>query len=53
MAYKIARMAIYALLMNSSEAVRDNIAFIAGICLFTILNYLGQRFIVFKKHKKS
>ncbi|MDR2480563.1 MAG: GtrA family protein [Treponema sp.] len=28
----------------------DNPALFAGMCFFTLLNYLGQRFVVFKKH---
>jgi putative flippase GtrA len=49
LAYKIARAAIYFLLVNHSLKIRDNAALFAGVCLFTGLNYLGQRFIVFKE----
>ena len=49
LAYRIAKTAIYFVLANYSEKIRDNIALIAGMCLYTGLNYIGQRFIVFKK----
>jgi len=48
-AYKIARMAIYFILADQSQRVMDNVAMLTGICLFSGLNYLGQRFIVFRK----
>jgi putative flippase GtrA len=48
-AYKMARVVIHLLLADYSEILRDNTAMLAGICLFTGLNYLGQRFIVFRK----
>ena len=49
LAYRIAKTAIYFVLANYSEKIRDNIALITGMCLYTGLNYIGQRFIVFKK----
>jgi putative flippase GtrA len=48
LAYKTARMFIYALLTNQTQRLQDNVAMLVGICLFTGLNYVGQRFIVFK-----
>jgi len=51
-AYGIARPAINAILQNSRQAVRENIALFAGMCLFTGLNYLGQRLIVFKRREE-
>ena len=47
LAYKAARMAVYFIFQNQSQKLMDNAAMLAGICLFTGLNYLGQRFIVF------
>jgi putative flippase GtrA len=32
--------------------IRENVALFAGMCLFTGLNYLGQKFVVFAKRKK-
>jgi putative flippase GtrA len=49
LAYKIARTAIYHVLADYSPKIRDNAALAAGMCLFTGLNYIGQRFIVFSK----
>ena len=48
-AYKMARTVINFILWNQSVVFRDNIALAAGICLFTGLNYIGQRFVVFSK----
>jgi putative flippase GtrA len=49
LAYKIARTALYFLLMDYPQKMRDNASLFAGMCLFTGLNYVGQRFIAFKK----
>ena len=49
LAYKIARAALYFALAEYPEHIRDNAALFTGMCLFTGLNYIGQRFIVFKK----
>jgi putative flippase GtrA len=48
-AYKLARVVIHLILADYSEILRDNTAMLAGICLFAVLNYFGQRFIVFRK----
>lgn len=48
-AYKIARMAIYHIFADRGQKLRDNAAMLTGIFLFTGLNYLGQKFIVFRK----
>ncbi|MDR0472971.1 MAG: GtrA family protein [Treponema sp.] len=49
LAYKIARTALYFLLADYPQKIRDNAALFAGMCFYTGLNYVGQRFIVFKK----
>jgi len=49
LAYKIARTALYFLLAEHSQKIQDNVGLFAGMCLYTGLNYIGQRFIVFKK----
>jgi putative flippase GtrA len=49
LAYKVARTALYSLLAEYPKKMRDNAALFAGMCLYTGLNYIGQRFIVFKK----
>ncbi len=35
------------------ETVRDNLAILAGMCIFVVLNYCGQRFFVFRKTDDS
>ena len=47
-AYGIAKPVMNYLLKDSPLKIRENAALFTGICLFTGLNYLGQRFIVFK-----
>jgi putative flippase GtrA len=52
LAYGVAQPATYAVISEYSVEVRDNLALLVGICLFTGLNYLGQRFVVFPKSKR-
>lgn len=47
-AYFCAKKAVYYLLANSPEKLRGNIALFSGMCLYTGLNYIGQRLLVFK-----
>ena len=49
LAYKLARIVIYFILQDKSVVIQDNIALAVGICLFTGLNYIGQRFVVFSR----
>ena len=46
------KRAVYALLFFASEKQRGNAALFAGMCLYTALNYAGQRLIVFREAKK-
>lgn len=48
MAYGVSKPIMNFLLRNNSLTVRENIAMFTGMCLFTGINYLGQRFVVFK-----
>ena len=48
-AYTLAKPLVHHLLRNNSITVRDNFAMLLGICIFTALNYFGQKFIVFRK----
>jgi putative flippase GtrA len=48
-AYKLAQIIIYHILIEYNEKTRGNISMLAGMCIFTVLNYLGQKFIVFRK----
>jgi hypothetical protein len=50
-AYGIAKPAMNYFFKNSPQKIRENIALFTGMCLFTGINYLGQRFIVFKFKK--
>ena len=53
LAYKIARTALHYILAGHSQNLKDNAAMAAGICIFTGLNYIGQRYIVFRREKKQ
>jgi len=46
--YSVSKFAINYLLRDSHQKIRENMALLAGMCLFTGINYLGQRFIVFR-----
>lgn len=48
-AYKLAHWGIYTLFAQSTEKVKDNIALFCGMIVYTALNYLVQRYIVFRK----
>lgn len=49
LAYGIARPVAEQMLSGYSPGVRDNAAMIVGLILFTVFNYLGQRFFAFRK----
>ncbi|MDR2792563.1 MAG: GtrA family protein [Treponema sp.] len=48
-AYGLAKPAMHYLLRHSPLKIRENAALFAGMCLFTGLNYLGQRIVDFRK----
>ena len=48
-AYSLAKQLIHCMLYNYTVSVRDNISMIFGLCLFTVLNYFGQKYLVFRK----
>jgi putative flippase GtrA len=50
-AYGISKPAVNYLLRNNPQTIRENIALFVGMCLFTIINYIGHRLIAFKKEK--
>ena len=52
LAYGLAKPLIKWLLSGASVTVRDNVAMLAGMCLFVGFNYLGQRFFAFREKKK-
>jgi putative flippase GtrA len=49
LAYKIAKIVLSFFFFFHSKKTLDNISLFVGMCLFTGLNYIGQRFIVFRK----
>lgn len=48
LAYGIAKPLTLRLLASASESVQTNVAMVVGMGLYTVLNYLGQRFFAFK-----
>lgn len=48
MAYAIAKPLMLYLLAGQSLRLQENMAMAVGMCLYTGLNYLGQRFFAFK-----
>lgn len=47
-AYGVAKPLAEYLLSGAEKTVQENIAMLVGMCLFVGLNYIGQRFFVFK-----
>jgi putative flippase GtrA len=48
-AYGIAKPLVRLVFAGAGDKVRDNLSMLAGMCLFTLLNYFGQRFFAFRK----
>ena len=48
LAYGIAKPLALRLLAGFDEELQTNAAMLAGLCLYTALNYLGQRFFAFR-----
>ena len=46
--YGLAKPAVRLLLDRCSVKVQENVAMLTGMCLYTGLNYIGQRFFAFK-----
>lgn len=49
LAYGVAKPAAIFLLKGQSVALQENVAMVTGMCLYTGLNYLGQKFFAFKQ----
>lgn len=49
LAYGIAKPCALELLDTSSQTLQENVAMMVGMCLFTGLNYIGQRWFVFRE----
>ena len=48
MAYGFAKPIIMFLVRHASKTIQDNIAMVAGMVLFAIFNYIGQRLYIFR-----
>ena len=48
-AYSVAKPLITQLLATASVTAQENIAMLAGMVIFTVLNYFGQKLFAFKK----
>lgn len=53
LAYGIAKPLMIHILSNQSATIKDNISMLVGMCLFTALNFLGQKFFAFNQKEKS
>lgn len=51
LAHGIAKPLVFKLLAGKSETLQKNISALAGSVLYTVLNFIGQKFIAFKKQK--
>ena len=52
LAYGIAKPVTLWILSGQPQKIQENIAMLVGMGLFVCLNYIGQRFITFKKENK-
>lgn len=52
-AYGAAKPAVLWALSGAGRRLQENAAMLVGMCLFTGLNYLGQRFLVFSDRDRS
>ena len=53
LAYGMAKPMIKWLLNNMQTNIQENISMFLGMCLFVILNYLGQRYFTFKRNNSA
>lgn len=53
LAYGAAKPLVAYLLSSSSPKIQENVAMLAGMGLYTALNYLGQRFFAFRSGQKD
>ncbi|OUO40330.1 GtrA family protein [Flavonifractor sp. An306] len=53
LAYAIAKPLVLQVLSGQSVKIQENVAMLAGMCIYTGLNYFGQRFFAFKKGDKK
>lgn len=50
-AYGVAKPLVRIILVSATVSLQDNASMLVGMCLFVLLNYIGQRFFVFKENK--
>ena len=48
-AYGVAKPAVFMLLSDFSIKLKENLAMVVGMVIFTVLNFIGQKLIVFSK----
>lgn len=53
LAYGVSRPLVRWLLSGMSLQIQDNTAMLVGMCVYVVLNYLGQRFFAFREDKCS
>lgn len=53
LAYGVAKPLTLSLLSGAGEKLQTNAAMLVGMCLYTALNYLGQRFFAFRAEKDT
>lgn len=53
LAYGIAQQVVKLILSSFDKKIIDNISMLVGMCLFVGLNYIGQRYIVFKDESRK
>lgn len=46
-AYGMAKPLVFHVLSGQATDIQENVAMLVGMCLYTGLNYLGQRFFAF------
>lgn len=51
-AYGAAKPAVLWALAGAGKTLQENLAMVVGMCLFTGLNYLGQRLFVFSDKRR-
>ena len=49
LAYGLAKPLVLRILEGQSLWLQENVAMLVGMCLYTVLNYMGQRFFAFRK----
>lgn len=51
LAYGLAKPLVLSVFKGQSVKLQENVAMLAGMCLYTGLNYFGQRFFAFRERK--